>query len=60
MQVQKLGGPPLKFFYPRSILGRFYTTSDFQREHLRKIGKTYDRQRFAEGGPVNFGPLSTK
>jgi len=35
MQVQKLGSSSPKIFYPRYILGRFYTTSDFDREYLR-------------------------
>jgi len=35
MQVQKLGSSSTKIFYPCYILGRFYTTSDFDREYLR-------------------------
>jgi len=37
MQVQKLGGPPLKNFGAKNMqnLGQFYSTSDFDHEYLR-------------------------
>ena len=37
MQLQKLGGPPLKIWQAKNMqnLDRFYTTADFDREYLR-------------------------
>jgi len=57
MQVQKFGGPPLHNFGAKNMqnLAQFYTTSDFDREYLRrsperdktsKMGKMCDRERF--------------
>jgi len=64
----QLGGPPLKIFRAKNMqnFGRFFATSDFDREYLRK-GLRYPNQKgmfsipippaFYETDPVNFDPV---
>jgi len=62
----KIRGPSPKKLYPLKNFGRFWTTSDFDREYLRN-GFRYLKSAgvtmaippaFNEKRPVNFGPLT--
>jgi len=67
-KVEQLGGPPLKILGAKNMqnFGRFFATSDFDREYLRN-GLRYPNQKgtfsisippaFYETDFVNFGPL---
>ena len=71
MQVQKFGGPPPKKLGAKNVQNSagFQTTSDFDREYLRK-GSRYTKSerhlftnvssRVREKSLVNFGPLTTE
>ena len=47
MQVQKLGGPPLKIFTPAKFSVDIYTTTEFDREYLRDETRYQKSERHA-------------
>jgi len=69
MQVKKLKGPPLKYFTPAKFWVDFTQITTFianisgTSRYIKNRKDMWSRAiplAFAERGPVNFGPLSTK